>query len=341
MFVPYSVLEVALFGLAAFIVSVVGTYGVLGWLRYRTVLDYPNARSSHTVPVPRGGGLVVSALVLVGWTCALMRAPIEIPEGAWAVLPSAVVLYILSWVDDRVGLKRRVRFPVHMAAVSVVIFMLPDSYTLFGGNIPFWIDRCLSLVGWLWFLNLYNFMDGIDGLTAMQTAHIGLSLVLMSVMVSLPEVLPWGAFGSILAGGALGFLVFNWHPARLFLGDVGSIPLGFLVGFLLLILAMQGYLAAALIIPGYYVADATITLVRRVVKGYSLAVAHREHFYQKAVHRGLRTHSQVVSAIFRGNVILACAALLSATVGVVWGALVAVVLLAALLAQLNRSRKGT
>ena len=129
-------------------------------------------------------------------------------------------------------------------------------------------------------------MDGIDGLTAMQTSYIGVSLVVISALVSLPGVLPWDSLGAILAGSALGFLVFNWHPARLFLGDVGSIPLGFLIGFLLLILAMQGYLAVALIIPGYYVADATITLVRRAMKGCSFTVAHREHFLPKSGSSG-------------------------------------------------------
>ena len=127
--------------------------------------------------------------------------------------------------------------------------MLPDTYTLFGGWVPLWLDRLVSLLGWVWFLNLYNFMDGIDGLAAMQTSYIGISLVLISAVVSLPGILPWDSLGTVLAGSALGFLIFNWHPARLFLGDVGSVPLGFLIGFLLLILAMQGYLALALIIP--------------------------------------------------------------------------------------------
>lgn len=334
------VLEILVFGLTAFVLSLAGTYGILGWLRRHAVLDYPNARSSHTAPIPRGGGVVVSALVLIGWTYALVRNPPAIPVAVWGVLPSAFVLYVVSWIDDRRGLRRRIRFPVHLAAVSVVVFMLPDTYTLFGGWVPLWLDRLVSLLGWVWFLNLYNFMDGIDGLAAMQTSYIGVSLVVISALVSLPGVLPWDSLGAILAGSALGFLVFNWHPARLFLGDVGSIPLGFLIGFLLLILAMQGYLAVALIIPGYYVADATITLVRRAMKGCSFTVAHREHFYQKAVHQGARPHNQVVFSILKGNIALACAALLSVTVGALWGASVAVVLITILLVQLSRLQKG-
>jgi len=123
-------------------------------------------------------------------------------------------------------------------------------------------DHLFAALAWIWFINLYNFMDGIDGITGVETATIGLGLTLVSLVAGLAA--PVAGLGMAMAGAACGFLLWNWTPAKLFLGDVGSVPLGFLAGFLLLYLASEGHLAPAIILPLYYLFDAMATLLRRL-----------------------------------------------------------------------------
>lgn len=314
-----TIMTASLLGLAALLLSVAGTRSVLSWLRKKAVLDVPNERSSHTAPVPRGGGLAVTLVVVTGWAAAFGLFPGPVPPVAWITLALSIGLYGLSWVDDRINLKRRFRFPVHVLAVTAATVLLPDHILVLQGTVPLWADRVLTIVGWVWFLNLYNFMDGIDGITGMQTGCIGLGVILVATITGLDTSLPWSGLGAVLIGASVGFLVFNWHPARLFLGDVGSIPLGFLTGFLLVMLAGEGYLAAALIIPAYYLTDSTFTLLQRIATARPVARAHREHFYQKAVHRGGLSHSRVVLYVLAGNVLLLAAAVLSVTGGIITG----------------------
>ncbi len=167
-------------------------------------------------------------------------------------------------------------------------------------------------------------MDGIDGIAGVETASLGLGVALVAATAGLSPV--FLTFGLVLFGAALGFLWWNWHPARIFLGDVGSVPLGFLLGWLLLSLAAKGQWAAALILPLYYLADTSLTLTKRCLKGEKIWQAHREHFYQLAVKRGL-SHAQVVGHVLGINVLLVVLAVMAAgglTGVAVAGALVAV-----------------
>ena len=190
---------------------------------------------------------------------------------------------------------------------------------------------------WVWFVNLFNFMDGIDGISAVQTIAIGLGLGLAAWAARLDVSLV--VLGWLAAAAALGFLPWNWAPAKLFLGDVGSIPLGYLLGWLLLIMAAEGQWAVALILPAYYLADATLTLLRRALARRTLWQAHREHFYQQPLETG-RPHEQVTRLIAVGNLVLLGLALL-ATQGYPWVAIgVACVLVGALLTVLQRWGRG-
>jgi UDP-N-acetylmuramyl pentapeptide phosphotransferase/UDP-N-acetylglucosamine-1-phosphate transferase len=148
-------------------------------------------------------------------------------------------------------------------------------------------------------------MDGIDGIAAVEAIGIGIGLYAIG-LVFMKATAAHGQALTIAATMA-GFLVWNWHPARIFLGDVGSIPLGLLLGWLLLGLAANGQWAAALILPLYYLADATLTLLRRLLRGALIWQAHREHFYQIAVQRG-HSHARVSGAIALVNAVLACLA---------------------------------
>jgi len=280
--------------LYAFFASLAGTALalriVLAWLRRRQILDHPNERSSHSRPTPRGGGLAVTPAILIGW--AVLAATGLILSGQWIVMAGALVLLLLSWRDDRVSLSARTRLLVHLAAVAAGLLALPDKQMIFQGWLPIWADRAAAAFLWLWFLNLYNFMDGIDGITGIETLAIAAGLYFLS---------PAPEQAAVVGGAAAGFLLWNWHPAKIFLGDSGSVPLGYLLGWLLLRLAGEGLWAPALILPAYYLADATITLIRRGLRGEKVWQAHREHFYQRALRGGAR-HSRVVLLILMGDV---------------------------------------
>jgi UDP-N-acetylmuramyl pentapeptide phosphotransferase/UDP-N-acetylglucosamine-1-phosphate transferase len=167
------------------------------------------------------------------------------------------------------------------------------------------------IVGWAWFINLYNFMDGIDGITGTETIAlaIGTGLIMTATNITDPFI---STLCMLLLSTSLGFLAMNWYPARIFMGDVGSVPLGFLTGYILLTLAMRGYPIVALILPLYYLADSGITITRRALRGEKIWQPHRQHFYQIAA-AGARRHDKVVYRVLTANIGLIAAAIVSVT----------------------------
>ncbi|BBK41072.1 glycosyl transferase [Allostella vacuolata] len=302
---------------------------VTGWLRRRAILDRPNDRSSHAVPTPRGGGLGLLPPLLAGWLLlALLLGPDRLMLGMAA---GALLLALVSWRDDRGGLPVRVRLLVQLAAVVPMVLLLPGPVAQ--GWLPGWLDGVLAALAWIWFVNLYNFMDGIDGISGVETVAVGGGLAILSLLVGPADE---AGFGLLLAAAAAGFLAWNWHPARVFLGDVGSVPLGYLAGGLLLALAGAGHWAAALILPLYYLADATLTLLRRLVRGEAVWRAHREHFYQRAVQGGL-SHAAVALRVAAADLLLVGCAVWS--LAAPWPALaLAALVTVALLVELGRRR---
>lgn len=299
---------------------------VLVWLRQRAILDRPNERSSHTMPTPRGGGWGLMLTLLPAW--ALVAAVTGDLLPLLPVLLGAAALMAVSWADDRRGLGAAPRFLAQIAAVAAGLSALPADASVLQGLVPVWLDRLAAGFAWLWFVNLFNFMDGIDGLAGSEAASVGLGAALVAAAGGLG--LSFGGYGLAAAGAALGFLAWNWHPAKLFMGDVGSVPLGYALGWLLLALAASGWWEAALLLPAYFLADATITLLRRAAEGKRVWEAHREHFYQRATQRG-RSHAQVVRAVIAANAALAALSLLSVPLGwpvVPAGAAVVLLLLA-------------
>jgi len=279
------------------VLSWAGTAAVRRGLLARQILDQPNARSSHHTPVPRGGGV---AIVL---TVTIMMVLLAISDGTMTkefavILGATLVVAGISFWDDLRGLPAWVRFLSHIGAVAAGIFILPDS-GIFQGWLPGYLDRMVAAVLWVWFVNLYNFMDGIDGLAALETIAIGLGLAVVSGLAHT------GIDGGpiIIASAAFGFLIWNFPPAKIFLGDVGSVALGYMLGYLLLLLASHGGWAAAIILPMYYLVDATITLLQRLFRGEKIWQAHREHAYQKAVIQG-SSHGAVIGQITLCNIFL-------------------------------------
>lgn len=294
---PWSVgLGLALVALASW----AGTAAVLRLLIVWQVFDEPNHRSSHTHAKPRGGGLAVVAVMLAAWTiAALMEGSYE--AGLWFVMSGALLLAAISWADDLKPRPVSLRFGVQVAAVALGLSMLQPTELVFQGLLPLSLDRMLTVLLWLWFINLFNFMDGIDGIAAVEAIAIsgGLAAIFALVVQS-----PLGAFlAAVPAAAALGFLPWNWAPSRIFLGDVGSVPLGYLLGGALIGTAASGFWAAALILPLYYLADASLTLARRGLRGEKLWQAHREHFYQRAVQRGF-SHAAVAKRVAACNLLL-------------------------------------
>jgi UDP-N-acetylmuramyl pentapeptide phosphotransferase/UDP-N-acetylglucosamine-1-phosphate transferase len=261
-------------------------------LAHREILDCPNERSSHQVPTPRGGGIAVIGATLLAW--AVFARTESMPSGVFGIVLGAVLLAAVSWFDDLRGLSPLVRLLAQAAAVAIGIVVLPGPRDLF----------YLAAIGfvWIWWINLFNFMDGIDGLAGTEAAAIGAGLLLFAgVGAGADPALR--TLAAAVTGAAIGFLVWNWSPARIFLGDIGSVPLGYVLGFLLLDLAVRGRWTIAVILPLYFLADATITLVRRLLRGERVWQAHREHFYQHAVRRGLG-HAAVVKRVIAADLVL-------------------------------------
>ena len=311
--------------LVSFVLSLALTSLVKRALLQRALLDIPNDRSSHKIPVPRGGGWALLIILLP----TLLGAALYIDQDArhLGLIAAIILLAGVSWLDDSQGVSPAMRLSLHLTAACLGSLCFAPTEMLFGGALPFWLDRTLLIVGWAWFINLYNFMDGIDGITATETISIttGLCLVMNAAGMNDPFI---GFLALILTGCCLGFLAYNWHPAQIFLGDVGSVPLGFLIGFGLLSLAVNGHLIAALILPLYYLADSGITITKRAFRGEKVWQAHREHFYQHAAQEVGR-HDKVVVWIALANIALIAAAI--GAISYAWAALTASILIVAIL----------
>jgi UDP-N-acetylmuramyl pentapeptide phosphotransferase/UDP-N-acetylglucosamine-1-phosphate transferase len=253
--------------------------------------------------VPVGGGVAIIAAIAILWpltTWPLSRAD-------QIALACAIGLGIVSWIDDRHPLWPLTRLAVQAVAVTIALTTLPETVRFVPSWAP-WAERLVLGVAWIWMINLFNFMDGIDGLAGAETITIGLGIVVLALFASATG--SFVSLAALMAGAAAGYLIWNWHPAKIFMGDAGSIPLGFLAGWLMLTLAQRGYWAAALILPLYFIIDATWTLLKRIAHGETPWQAHREHAYQRAVLSGL-THDGVVLRIIAANVLLVGLALLS------------------------------
>jgi UDP-N-acetylmuramyl pentapeptide phosphotransferase/UDP-N-acetylglucosamine-1-phosphate transferase len=269
-------------------------------LRRRGVLDRPNERSSHAVATPRGGGIALTGSVLLVWAALGMSG--HISPVVIGIMLGTVLLAIVSWIDDLRGLAPALRLAAQGLAVAMGLIALPQTANRLQG----WLGPALYpvVVGvfWVWWINLFNFMDGIDGLAGSEAAAIGLGLLLFAGLgIGVDPQLAWLA--AAILGAAIGFLVWNWPPARIFLGDVGSTTLGYMTGFLLLGVAGSGHWQVALALSLYFLADATITLLRRVARGERFWEPHREHFYQLALGRGLG-HAAVTQRVIAANLLL-------------------------------------
>lgn len=270
-------------------------------LLQRYALARPNARSSHSVPTPQGGGVAVIAAVTASVAISISIFGAVAGSVLLAVVTAAVLLALVGAYDDLRTMPVLPRLLIQAAAVGIVLATLPAEFHLVQ-VLPVWAERVLLLIGGLWFVNLVNFMDGLDWITAAEVVPVMAALALFGFYGELPSGPTLVALA--LCGAMIGFAPFNKPVAKLFLGDVGSLPIGLLMGWCLLQLAGSGHLVAALLLPLYYLADATLTLLKRLMRGEAIWVAHRSHFYQQATNNGFSV-MQVVGEVFVLNIVLA------------------------------------
>lgn len=275
----------------------------------RYAMARPNARSLHAKPTPQGGGIAVVAatIIVVAGAAVLMPELLGQRLQLAIVFGAAVGLAAVGVTDDVRPMEALPRLAFQAIAVAVVIAALPADLRVVP-LFPWWLERLLILIGGVWFVNLVNFMDGIDWMTVAEVVPVTAALALFGAAGAVPPMAGFVALA--LCGATLGFAPFNKPVARLFLGDVGSLPIGLLLGWLLIQLAGQGHLAAAVLLPLYYLADTAITLAIRLANGEPITQAHRSHFYQRAIIRGFSVYA-VVTRVFLVNLILAALAAVS------------------------------
>lgn len=289
-----------------FFVAFAAALLLTGWLRRyavaRGLLDLPNSRSSHIQPTPRGGGL---AIVLAFFFSLLMlHARENVPVvPLLALFGAGTMVAVVGFLDDQGHVKARWRLLVHFLAASWGLFWLGGQSALpgfaFGLNLS-WFFYPLAALYLVWLLNLYNFMDGIDGLAALEAVFVCLGGALFSFLHS-PDFLSW-QIALLLAASVFGFLPWNFPRARIFMGDGGSGFLGLTLGLFSLqaLWAKPELFWGWLILLGVFVTDATVTLVRRIFRGERLYEAHRTHAYQ-VLSRRYRSHVRVTIGVLLIN----------------------------------------
>ncbi|MCV3285905.1 glycosyltransferase family 4 protein [Aeromonas veronii] len=294
-----------LFLMLCLLCSVTGT-GLLRRYALNHLLDQPNHRSSHQVPTPRGGGMAIVATFLLAAPLyvALIPLPYGISHGSFALIwTAALAIALVGFIDDHISLKPRTRLIVQSMAAALVVSAvdgLPE-LTFFGWQLDLaWFGYLLAWLGMIWFINLYNFMDGIDGLAAGEAVVVCLFMALFHYLVG-----GEGASASLillLGVSAAGFLCWNFPPARIFMGDGGSGFLGLMLASLMLLDAAFApqFLWAWLVMLGVFVVDATWTLLNRFRLKCRLSEAHRTHGYQYLARRW-QSHRNVTLAVLLIN----------------------------------------
>lgn len=261
-----------------------------------SIVDVPNERSSHIIPTPRGGGLAIVVSWFTGITILFLTDNIE--SSLYFALLSGVLLAVVSLIDDIIDLSPYIRLLTQAVTAFLAFFFLDgiESVEISGMNIASRVILYpLALVGIIWFINLFNFLDGIDGYASLEAIIIAVVLLVFSSNL----------LNLLLIGSVAGFLFWNWPKARIFMGDIGSTQLGFIMVILGIYFHNQAKLSIVhwIMLSSLFWFDATLTLFRRWKNKEKLSVAHRKHAYQRAVQSGL-THQQTLFASAAINLII-------------------------------------
>lgn len=285
-------MTVALAVALAFVGTLVGCGAWLGLARRWGVFDVPNHRSAHATPTPRGGGVgIFLGLFLAVGVLPLLGEPWPAPWLHWCGI--AALLVSAGVIDDRHNLPVSVRLGLYALVSAAALWLLLPSA-------PAWL-LVLALLYILWLTNLFNFMDGIDAIAAVEAGFALVAAAGLAMWQGAEGAFP--LFCLLLAVSCFAFLHWNWPPARLFMGDAGSIPLGFLLAVLSIQSQLSGELplVAWLVLLACFIADATYTLCWRVLHGERITEAHSRHLYQRLA-RHWRSHGRVVLAMLAYNI---------------------------------------
>jgi Fuc2NAc and GlcNAc transferase len=282
--------------LLTFLSAFLLTLAAASYARYSGMLDVPGDRHSHTVTTPRGGGLgIVAALLLASW---IFPAPVDVPEfWTYCLLPGFVVLAVIGFMDDRRSLSALFRFFVQLAAS----FWLLVCFSRSGMEVSIWV-WLLGPFFLVWMTNLYNFMDGSNGMAATQGVFAG--LVLAGLFWFTGNV-PAAMVSAAIAVACLGFLPLNIGKARVFMGDVGSISLGYLLAAMMIygVLHQDFSVAVAWLVMLVFLCDSTLTLLTRVIRRERWYTPHKQHIYQRLIADGW-SHGQVLGLYQSINLLL-------------------------------------
>ncbi len=288
-------------GITAFLLSYLGVWVLRHWAQNGQTLDIPNARSSHTQPTPRGGGLLIVIITLIGLTLFELSESTFLVGGLWAYVAGGILIAIMGWLDDLRSLPFWLRISSHgLAALLIILFvgyLKEIAFPVIGELSLGWLGIPLTFVLIVGSINAYNFMDGIDGLAGLQATLGGLAWMIIGLTILANTT---SLQGILLGASAFGFLIHNWSPARIFMGDVGSTFLGFTFAE---IIVLNGDINPRLPVLGIlilwpFIFDTSFTLIRRIRLGENIVEAHRSHLYQRLVISGF-SHS-FVSILYGG-----------------------------------------
>ena len=300
------IISLAILGIIALITSLVITKLLINVMPKFGIVDIPSKRRAHNKITPRGGGfafVLIYSILLPAFEYFVVGSI----EDSIIVLQIFIPISVVSFWDDVSHVMIPLRLIIHILCSCLAIMWLVHPSPILHYEIPVYLDLAIGTFALLTFLNIYNFMDGIDGITVSQSLHYSATILLLCFVRYdlIPNVDTVVVTAVIIGGWSLGFIYFNWQPAKIFLGDVGSISLGFLIGICLLTIASASakLFAACVIASLYYIADGGMTILIRIVKGEKIWEPHLQHFFQKSIKNG-KSHKRTVKRIMKCNILL-------------------------------------
>lgn len=281
-----------------FLIALLGTrLAILAQRKKVLPLDIAYVKTKQA-PTPRGGGIVLVFTILIGLLMA---------DAGYGLVFSLLLLAAIALLSDIIEVPGFVKLLVQLIAIAVTLGSLP--YGLFGELLPPEMDKLLTGLLWLWLVQCFKITDGIDGLCAAHVVAFGASLVFIMAMVGkFPGDL--ANYGLVITCAAVGFIWWNWPPAKIGLNEVGSLPLGFLTGYLILLLVHEGHVFPAAILPAYFLSDASLTALRRLYYGKRIWAVHSDHYYQRRT-RYATTAPAIIRYIMGLHILLAFLAVFS------------------------------
>ena len=279
---------------------------IIPFLKKNSILDHPSSRGNHEKSMPKGAGIILIPAVII--SISLYFFIEDSINTKWLVfLLSIFFLFLISLIDDIKSLPATIRLIVHSLCVIISVYCMRDDIISFLNNMDiiaklninesmlFYLFASLIIFSWLWLINLFNFMDGMDGLTALQMIFLALTINIISLMNYFDNDFQF--LSLVIFSVFLAFFRHNQPPAKIFLGDSGSIPSGYIAGYVLVeSLLKQGPFFSILIILMYFILDSTVTLIIRSIKNNNLFSAHSDHFYQRMIRHG-HSHQYVLRKI--------------------------------------------